>query len=758
MRRFISITLVVCLCFTGRSLAAEPDCSKVPTLSTPGKEYVVSSIRVPVGCELKLRAGVVVQFKSGATLTIQGKLEVTGEVASPVILKGASGVTWKGLVGDLSSDISVVGLEVRDSEGMQLAQPPSVFRDVHMIDNVRNTVVFGVSHFVYEKTYIVQRLWFENQKLGDAMLEVGMSFLGQQHLLTVDGVHFQAERRGSGYVRSLGNVTNVVYNNVTFSGCDLEVVSRNPLEYSVVPKSTCAKTVLPVLFVPGYGTSLNLTKMVSPPVPGQVVQGLHFVNALTPGYSVFLKSLKDSGTAYEVAHYDWRQSLEHNLTNYVIPALNSLKRKTGSRYVNVVAHSYGGILSRAYIQGTSYLGDVHKLVQVGTPNQGAVKAYPIWQAGQLPKDWAAVGSLLRLYGKDQPESATKDHDTIHAYFGSVQDLQPLYPSLKRGATYLDGSLLQYANTRLFKLNQAIPELLKRTTVATVVSGSEVTPTTAVVTTTGTQGIWPDGQVVGSVTGLVLGGDGTVPTQSAELSGARLLKVDGSHQNLPGTNAEAIITYLAEKPPPEVPRQSPVYKKVTLFSIDCPVHVVVTGPSGYRVSTTDHLVDSLTGEGTVLATQDMQWFFLPELDVGKYTVEVTALEGTPVRYWEDMGVVHEFSLKEGEVKRFVLEQEREVGEVASTELVGDPVEEGILSFSSGTGLAFTPRKSRFAWGWEASHTQVSQVGENPTAALQLLHRQRERLEKRLERLYSAVRIVTFIHPLLGLTLQYLLQRE
>ncbi len=758
MRRLTSLILVVLLCLPAR-LTRAAGCESVPSLSTPGKEYVVSTVTVPVGCKLKLRAGVTVKFKAGARLRVLGSLEVAGLPGSPVTLTSASsGAPWKGMVGEAGAGVEVSNLVVTgSSEGLQFSDPPSVFRGVHMLDNIRNTISVGTGGFRYERNYVFQDIWFENRDADAAMLETGMTFNGIDHLLTVDGVHFQAKQRGVGFVKAVGASKFVSYNNVTFSGCESKTVIVYQHEYGLIPKENCLQKELPILFIPGYGTSIHLGAMSHPPNPGEVIHNLHFIGKLTPGYTDFLKALDDAHATYEVAYYDWRQPAEVILKSYILPALARLKRKAGSRYVNVVAHSYGGILSRAYIQGAGYLGDVHSLVQVGTPNAGAVKAYPLWQAGVLPKDWAAVGSLMRLYGKGIPESPAKNHDVIHSNFSSVQDLQPVYPALKRGRSFLIPSEMAYANTRLLKLNASIPELHKRVSVATVVSEGENTPTWTLVQPVKDQDIWPDGEMLGEITSLSNGGDGTVPIQSSPLEGADVLKASGKHQDLPGTGAGVILKYLAEifqQPKPPLP-----YKKVILFSIDCPVDVTVTGSNGYRATTTE---SNEAGEGDVEVSPEMQWFLLPDEPGVTYNAAITALEDTAVRYWLDTDSIHTFVMKKGEKQDIPLKLE-EVTPAGSdsngAQVVTSSDTTRDAQLSKGFALVFTPNYLETKLQTYASHAaEATTLQKQDVPRLTITTKLKRALRLDTQKILTLGRIASILNPIFGITASYLVQLE
>ena len=96
--------------------------------------------------------------------------------------------------------------------------------------------------------------------------------------------------------------------------------------------------------------------------------------------------------------FDWRldiDSLAHVLSTYIANIRRTnlggaadmlLKNPPGSQRpidysrVDIVAHSYGGVVARAYAQ-TSGRGSVRKLVQVSAPNVGVIAAYHAYEGG-----------------------------------------------------------------------------------------------------------------------------------------------------------------------------------------------------------------------------------------------------------------------------------------------------------------------------------------------------------------------------------------
>ncbi len=88
------------------------------------------------------------------------------------------------------------------------------------------------------------------------------------------------------------------------------------------------------------------------------------------------------------APYDWRLPVDKAAAQYLVAAIDEAKRLSGCDKVDIVAHSMGGLVTRAYIEGGGYRNDIDKFAMVGTPNTGSSKAYYIWEGGDpfVPPD------------------------------------------------------------------------------------------------------------------------------------------------------------------------------------------------------------------------------------------------------------------------------------------------------------------------------------------------------------------------------------
>ncbi len=159
----------------------------------------------------------------------------------------------------------------------------------------------------------------------------------------------------------------------------------NDAESVTIPQAQ----IHPVVFVHGILGSMP---------PGQKLwaQRPPFGEILWPGEPVFDPFLKSyypmldhlEAMGYEWGQtlfglaYDWRDSndvsagfLRDRLGSTVIPQSSALPYVTADGKTDLVVHSMGGLVSRAYIQGGGYNGDVRKVVFVASPHRGFASDY-----------------------------------------------------------------------------------------------------------------------------------------------------------------------------------------------------------------------------------------------------------------------------------------------------------------------------------------------------------------------------------------------
>ena len=184
------------------------------------------------------------------------------------------------------------------------------------------------------------------------------------------------------------------------------VTNEKPVVQDLVIGTACNGSILtPVLLVPGIMGSSMGGGGIYPTLPKgrphwfyETWQngswGLHDPlksksdsRSFDPGWRRLVDDFEDAG--YELgctlfpAPYDWRLDIDEAAEEYLEEVIDYAKIRSGMGKVNIVAHSMGGLVTRAYIQSDryKYKDDIDKLAMVGTPNKGSANAYYLWQGG-----------------------------------------------------------------------------------------------------------------------------------------------------------------------------------------------------------------------------------------------------------------------------------------------------------------------------------------------------------------------------------------
>ncbi|EOC99908.1 hypothetical protein L21TH_2060 [Caldisalinibacter kiritimatiensis] len=178
----------------------------------------------------------------------------------------------------------------------------------------------------------------------------------------------------------------------------------------------------PIVFIPGLFGSLGDAII---PGTGEFDFGL-----AEYAYRPIMDNFKYMG--YEenknlfVAYYDWTKPNLYSAKKYLIPVIKKAKEITGARKVDIVCHSMGGIVARAYVQSNFYAYDVDKLVMLGTPNSGSVEAYYFWAGGHLPNENLRGNFFYRLIR----ESFLWIFKIIYKKRNDLELLRDLFPSIQ----------------------------------------------------------------------------------------------------------------------------------------------------------------------------------------------------------------------------------------------------------------------------------------------------------------------------------------
>ncbi len=267
----------------------------------------------------------------------------------------------------------------------------------------------------------------------------------------------------------------------------------------------------PVIILPGFGGSWDLTAVIT----GTKGSNWKVPKQITV-YDGILNSLKESG--YEegknmfLFSYDWRKpisDLAEDLKDFIE------EKGLSEEKIDIVGHSMGGLIARTYAQ-TYGTEKINKIVTAGTPHEGTVDAYGLWEGGVF---WGNVWwekALLSLTTELNHLPKERKIDTLRRVAPSIKDILPTEDFIFR-----DGSVQPWEN--LNQKNQFLKDLndnsnLVSSLLAPLWSGDEQTRdllnTRKRTLVDVLRGLWEDGRPIKNDPFVMQNGDGTVTESSA----------------------------------------------------------------------------------------------------------------------------------------------------------------------------------------------------------------------------------------------------
>lgn len=142
---------------------------------------------------------------------------------------------------------------------------------------------------------------------------------------------------------------------------DCAAVSRAVRDFaaSVAPQATAAQAASYGLLLPRYyDPSRRLVVLV------------HGLDCDRNNWNDMAALLAREG--YQIAFFNYPSDQPiADSADLLARCMASLRRKHPSSRVDVVAHSMGGLVSRAYVEGPEYAGGVERLILIGPPNAGS---------------------------------------------------------------------------------------------------------------------------------------------------------------------------------------------------------------------------------------------------------------------------------------------------------------------------------------------------------------------------------------------------
>ncbi|KKT55599.1 MAG: VCBS repeat-containing protein [Microgenomates group bacterium GW2011_GWC1_44_23] len=299
---------------------------------------------------------------------------------------------------------------------------------------------------------------------------------------------------------------------------------------------------IPVVVLPGYGGSWDI---------GAILAGTEGSNWAIPSfvknYDGIVQSFKNAGfvegTDLFVFPYDWRKPLT-NLADDLNTFINS---KNLADKVDLVGHSMGGLVARAYAQKYG-VEKVDKILTAGSPHLGLIDMYGLWEGAKI---WDGVwwqNVLLEIATEVNRLSDESKVAAIRRVSPSIIDLFPTSSFLISGGSSVEIETMVQKNSYLKTLNQDIGTLGDKLTpfwsedVTSTKNNINVVPRSE---SDSAEGKWEDGRPAeGDPFGKAVG-DGTVTKESAVGVFGAGEKITGWHGDLVASknNIQKIFTKL-----------------------------------------------------------------------------------------------------------------------------------------------------------------------------------------------------------------------
>lgn len=401
---------------------------------------------------------------------------------------------------------------------------------------------------------------------------------------------------------------------------------------------TTTPTINPVIIIPGImGSAYKNNELVIDPI-------LHT-------YDDLIATLDQNGYTLDVDlftfPYEWRDSnvfsanlLDEKISEVRNTCLSQNPQDIDCSKVDLVAHSMGGLVARAYIQSSDYDQDVDQVIFLGTPHKGAPKAYLQWEGGEFPP--GTSDKIVQLIFTI--EAFKNGHTNLFNYIRnrpilSVKELLPIFDYLKdKDAGIVRLYPTNYpTNFFLESLNNNISKLLNSGVEITNIvgnTGSDTIDKIRVVPSTHT-GLWehgePDGFYVDNTDqGLEKDkGDSTVTDFGSTINNQIQNEVwnNISHINLPKETSARIFNILTGKIASSVIFLSPV-EKLFMIQLQSPIDFVITAPDGKKIGknfATGGEYNEIPGAFYSGFNTEDEYITIPNPLDGEYKVELQGTE-------------------------------------------------------------------------------------------------------------------------------------
>jgi len=307
---------------------------------------------------------------------------------------------------------------------------------------------------------------------------------------------------------------------------DYKVSSLDP-----IPQEKNKKYIL----IPGLGASWNTLAMV---YDEEVENSDWSMTPFVTNYENISSYFDSKNLDYDVWNYDWRRPLLEIVSDFEEYIDENIEENDE---VYVVGHSLGGLVARMWYQKNSNDDRIGKVISVGSPHKGAVKAYEAYNGGKLIEGYDFGFTVWNLYLTLINKGGSTMIDTIREKVPILRDISPTYEFLSKNNVLFPKEQSKYFNSILSDWNENYN------------NWDKVWPITGIGEETKYKinlknrsifdqvlNLWPDGKPDSYENG---DGDGTVLVESAGFEKENRIEVAGGHADLVSTFLNRILDIL-----------------------------------------------------------------------------------------------------------------------------------------------------------------------------------------------------------------------